>query len=386
MKQRKTLLVVDDIADNIDYIKDVLKRYRVKAALSGEQALKVLERSDDIDLILLDIMMPEMDGFEVCRRIKANQMIGDIPIIFITAMTEEDSIERAYSVGGLDYVTKPFKPKELLSRVETQLKLHDMLEHLEVLVESEIKKRKEKERMLIQQSKMAAMGEMMDAVAHQWKQPLNALSLYSDLIKRDFEEGEIDQAYIEEFSHNIQFQINHMVETLDEFRTFFRPNKSHERFLLSDVITSVIVLMKDECLKSGIEVVREERDSLILYGSPNEFKHLLINLINNAKDAFEERDIRPRRVVIRVLDKGDRVCLEVEDNAGGIPEEILPNIFKANVTSKAEGKGTGIGLYMSHQIAQKYHATLEVFNRHGGACFIVTFDKHVLVSYSDQKS
>lgn len=238
----------------------------------------------------------------------------------------------------------------------------------------EIEKRLQNEKLLVQQSKMAAMGEMMDAVAHQWKQPLNALSMYSDIIKSDYEDGSVDEAYISQFREDIQTQIDHMVNTLDEFRTFFRPNKENQIFALSDVVSSVLLLTKDDLLKNGINVTIDQNDPLQIKGSENEFKHLVLNIINNAKDAFNDNDIKKRHISIRIIedDKGRR--LEIENNAGGIPESIINDIFKANVTSKEEGKGTGIGLYMSTQIATKHHATLSVTNQNHGACFLIKFN------------
>jgi len=238
----------------------------------------------------------------------------------------------------------------------------------------EIEKRIQNEKLLVQQSKMAAMGEMMDAVAHQWKQPLNALSMYSEIIKNDFDDGNVDKAYITQFSIDIQTQIDHMVNTLDEFRTFFRPNKENQEFTLPDVLHSVLLLTKDDLLKNRITVNIEQEDALTINGSENEFKHLILNIINNAKDAFNEKSIEKRELKIRIIQDNEGNRLEIEDNAGGIPKEIIKDIFKANVTSKEEGKGTGIGLYMSTQIATKHHATLSVKNQNNGACFIVKFN------------
>jgi len=240
----------------------------------------------------------------------------------------------------------------------------------------EIQKRLTNEKLLIQQSKMAAMGEMMDAVAHQWKQPLNALSMYSEIIKSDFEEGVVDQKYVDEFRENIQIQIGHMVDTLDEFRSFFRPNRTHEDFTVSEVIDSVLFLTKDEFMKNRITVTIEKEEEITLHGSKNEFKHLILNIINNAKDAFNDNGIEgTRTITIRLHRDAQGRKIMIEDNAGGIPEEVLPEIFKANVTTKEEGKGTGIGLYMSTQIAEKYGAKLMVENVKGGACFTILFEE-----------
>ena len=216
---------------------------------------------------------------------------------------------------------------------------------------------------------MAAMGEMMDALAHQWKQPLNALSMYSDLLKMDFEADEVDADYIEKFVDDLQEQIRHMVSTIDEFRTFFRPDKPPEPFGLKRCTQSVLLLIHDEMLRNDITVTIEHEREIIVEGIENEFKHLLLNLLSNAKDAFVENGAKSRRITIRFYQKGQHVFVEVEDTAGGIPEAIIGDIFKPNFTTKPEGKGTGIGLYMSTQIAQKMRGVLTVENTGTGAKF-----------------
>ena len=133
MQDKKlTILIVDDTETNIDVLLNLLDNYDVAVAVNGKSALDIVE-NDKIDLILLDIMMPEMDGYEVCEKIKSNPKTKDIPIIFITARSDEDSIEKAYDIGGIDYVTKPFKPKELLARVKTHLEMRVLIKNLNFL-------------------------------------------------------------------------------------------------------------------------------------------------------------------------------------------------------------------------------------------------------------
>jgi diguanylate cyclase (GGDEF)-like protein len=128
--RKKTVLIVDDTKTNIDILLNLLgEKYDVVVALDGKSALETLEESS-VDLILLDIMMPNIDGFEVCRRLKSNENTSDIPVIFVTARDDEDSIERAYEIGAIDYITKPFKPIELLARINTQLRVKELIEHL----------------------------------------------------------------------------------------------------------------------------------------------------------------------------------------------------------------------------------------------------------------
>jgi diguanylate cyclase (GGDEF)-like protein len=132
MAEQNSILIVDDTEANIDILLGLLGNYDVLVALDGETALDIA-REEKVDLILLDILMPGLDGYETCRRLKSDAQTADIPVVFITAKTDEDSIEQAYEVGGLDYVTKPFKPRELLARVKTQLKVKGLIEHLDRL-------------------------------------------------------------------------------------------------------------------------------------------------------------------------------------------------------------------------------------------------------------
>jgi len=136
MENRFTILIVDDTETNVDVLVELLsEKYEIVVSLDGESALEILE-SQHIDLILLDIMMPKMDGYEVCKRLKKNPKMKDIPVIFITAKTDEDSIEKAYDAGGIDYITKPFKPRELFARIKTQLHLRALIRELEISKEA----------------------------------------------------------------------------------------------------------------------------------------------------------------------------------------------------------------------------------------------------------
>ncbi|WP_455757019.1 sensor histidine kinase [Sulfurimonas sp.] len=231
---------------------------------------------------------------------------------------------------------------------------------------------KKKDKIIEQQSRLAAMGEMIDVVAHQWKQPLNAISMMIDMLRDDFKNNDVNDEYINDLDETIHLQIDHMVNTLNEFRNFLRPSTKNEDFYLYSVINNVQTLMKDELISQNVHIDLNIDEKLKTYGNKNEFKHLFINLINNSIDAFNEHEILVREVSIRCISKDDKINIEVEDNAGGIPKNIIKHIFKPNVTTKPEGKGTGIGLYMSSQIISKYNGTIKVQNTKLGAIFTIT--------------
>jgi signal transduction histidine kinase len=230
----------------------------------------------------------------------------------------------------------------------------------------------QKDEMLEQQSRLASMGEMIDAIAHQWKQPLNSISMMSDMLKEDFENGLVNSPYIKELDDTIHMQVDHMVSTLHEFRTFFRPSTKNEEFTILEAMQSVQILMKDELISQNILLDIEIDEHVKIFGNKNEFKHLFLNLINNSIDAFNDKNINHRNIDIRCYEENNNTYIEVEDNAGGIENEVIKDIFKPNVTTKAEGKGTGIGLYMSEQLVKKNHGTINVYNTDKGAFFTIT--------------
>jgi len=174
--KNKTILAVDDTAINLDILEELLKQYDVVNAISGEDALDIVKK-EKIDLILLDIMMPVMDGYEVCRRLKSDDNTKNIPIIFITAKADEDSIEKAYDLGGTDYVTKPFRPKELISRVKKELKYHEMLEELKLLASTDSMTK------LYNRRYFSNMSEFIFSLMKREKQNLSVIMLDIDKFK-----------------------------------------------------------------------------------------------------------------------------------------------------------------------------------------------------------
>ena len=267
--------------------------------------------------------------------------------------------------GDLDILLELFLERYNARQEDLDNLNQDLAERIEI----EVNLSKQNQKRYEQQAKMAAMGEMMDAVAHQWRQPLNALSMMGDVLLDDYKDGEVNELYIENIIEDSQIQIQHMVNTLNEFRNFFRPKQEKENFGVKRCIQSVMLLVNDEFLKNNINITIENENEMLIYGNENEFKHLILNTINNAKDAFNEKNIKKRDIKINFNKDESSLHVEIQDNAGGIHSSIIEHIFKPEFTTKEEGKGTGIGLYMSSQIAQKLGGTLSVKNVDNGACF-----------------
>lgn len=264
----------------------------------------------------------------------------------------------------------------VVNSLEDKLQLEKLNENLQEEIEHAIEDIRHKDNILYQQSKTAAMGEMIDAIAHQWKNPLGIIKLYAQqteyILKHD---QQIDRKELIEYSLNTTNQVDHLLTTIDEFRSFFRLKKTFEEIKIKTLIDSVLKLMKDELIKHTIKTSIEGDIEATIHVIPNEFKHVLINLISNSKDAFNEKDIKNRHIIFRINNEDSIVSLEIEDNAGGVPESVIRHIFEANITTKEEGKGTGIGLYLAKQIIEKSNAFIEVKNVNDGVMFSIIFNR-----------
>jgi len=237
---------------------------------------------------------------------------------------------------------------------------------------------KAQEQLLLQQSKMAAMGEMMGAIAHQWKQPLNALAITVQDLEDAYEFGELDKQYLQNVISNTMRQVHFMSHTIDDFRDFFKPSKTKKPFRVDEAVTSMINLVEVQYQHRGIELRFEKPSALTVLGFPNEFKQVMLNLLNNARDAIEvmkNTEAAPQKVYfidVTIKKKKDEAVVTVQDYAGGVPESLGESIFEPYVTTKGE-EGTGIGLSMSRTIVENnMGGTLRYKNQKEGACFMIT--------------
>jgi len=329
------------------------------------------------DLIITHVNMPIMNGIELLSKIR--EVSKNITVLVISSETKY--FVELIKLGIDGYLLKPLEIhqytsviQKVIEKLKNKQELYETKINLEKKIEEEVFKRNTSEKMLLQQSKLAVMGEMMDAVAHQWRQPINTINMEVDMLQYDFEDDLITKHYIEEFSQKISTQILHMNSTLNEFRSFFRPDKDIVPFEIRKALESVLVLLKDELVKNVIKIKLEICDDFKVVAIENEFKHVFINLINNSKDAFNENNIANKVINITTKIEKNKKKIMILDNAGGIPSDIIDDIFKANVTSKSQENGTGIGLYMSKQIVEKYKGTIEVSNStiQKGSLFIIT--------------
>lgn len=330
------------------------------------------------DLIIMGLNLPEKSGIELIEKIR--DISRDITILVISDDTDANDFSELIKLGVDGYIIRPVYMKQFsdvvhktIEKLKNKQDLYEYRISLEEKVKEQVESLREKDKILSYQSKLAAMGEMIDAVAHQWKQPLNIINMKIDMLRYDYIDNLVDQDYCNRLYEDVFFQTSHMKDTLDEFRTFLRPDKKRENFSISDVLDKVLLLVKDEIIKYNITIEKDIIHDISLNGIENELKHLFLNLISNSKDAFLQNNIKDKNIKIRLYKENNTGVLEFYDNAGGIPKDIIDNIFKANVTTKEEGKGTGIGLYMSRHIVKKHYGEISVENIKDGAKFTVRF-------------
>lgn len=230
---------------------------------------------------------------------------------------------------------------------------------------------RERDQMLIQQGRLAAMGEMLSNIAHQWRQPLNSLGLLIQELPLMYKVGGFDQNYLNARVEKGWEIICHMSQTIDDFRNFFRPNREKVWFKAEEVVAKTVSLVEGCFRNLQIEVEVDVAGDPEIFGYPNECSQVFLNIFSNSKDAFLERNVpKPRKVTVRIFKEKDKAVITIADNAGGIPEAVIGKIFDPYFTTKGPETGTGLGLFMSKSIIEKnMSGRLDVRNIDGGAEF-----------------
>lgn len=299
--------------------------------------------------------------------------------------------------------------RDITRRKMMENKLNELNKNLKEMVKKEVEAHRQKDIMLVQQSKMAAMGEMIGAIAHQWKQPLNALSLLIQDLQDAFENNELDISYVNNSVEKSLSQIEFMARTIDDFRNFFSPSKEKVLFSIVESINEIYNIIIETLKKHNIKVklicdiknhsqdhanyfddhwdilTCSNAETLKLFGYQNEFKQVILNLLTNAMDAiFIRREIeeaqdnlteKEGRIIITINKIEQDILIEISDNGGGIPDNIIKQIFDPYFTTKSDKQGTGIGLYISKNIIENnMRGTITARNIIDGALFSLRFN------------
>ncbi len=330
------VLIVDDVTKNIQLVASFLKQagYDINFALNGKDALKHIIR-EHFDLILLDIMMPEMDGLEVCQKIKSDPRTQDIPVIFITAKTDVDSISTAFEVGGVDYITKPFNRSELLARVKTHLELRSQRKNLEEL--------------------NATKDKFFSIIGHDLKSPLNQLLSLSEIIQNEIKRGR-EQEVIR--------MANLLTESAKSARTLLenlldwsrsQTGKIHfapEKLDINRITEEVVELNAQNAFQKNIKIKSAIDPGTTIFADENMVKTVLRNLISNGIKFTKTGG----EIKLRAEQVNGMVIYSVADNGIGIKDEDVNKLFRIDINPKSIGnsseKGTGLGLILCKEFVE----------------------------------
>jgi two-component system sensor histidine kinase/response regulator len=350
MDSKKRILIVDDTIDAVELLRKRLRSegYDTAEAYDGEEGLKkVVEYNPD--LILLDVMMPKIDGYEVCRRLKLDENTRYIPVIMLTAKSDVASKVIGLDIGADDYLPKPFDYKELSARVRSLLT---------------IKAAREK---LVEEKKSGALEQMMDQVAHEIRNPLTSIGGFARKVYGKLPEGDPNKKYMEMIIDDVAI-LENMIRQLIELKTMTVSFK--EPTNINEVILKALKVFEQEFQQKAIDVETELMDNLPLIPADDKLlKRALCNLIKNSIEAMAE-GTKLLKIASRLSD--DHIEILVSDSGKGIPKDKIKNIFDPFVTSKVYGPG--LGLTFTHKIIQDNNGTISADSEPGkGTTFTITF-------------
>jgi len=372
-----TILVIDDSVVIQEQLKDLLynRYYKVQVASNLSQAEHILGEMP-IDLILLDLVLKEENGIDFLR--KNNNIIINIkkiPVIVVSGHVDPSTIRDSIKEGAVDVVTKPYILEEIVLKVDfwtdykrkeneiinnaknmslQKLIIEEQNEKLKNQIELEKQVNIQKEELLVQQSKMATMGEMLENIIHQWKQPLSAISTTVSSVQLQKEIDILDDESLNSSLSDIMLVIEHLANTLDDFRNYLKPNRKKVLFKLDENINRSILLLTSQLKSLSIQIVKDN-SNLEAMGFKNDFIQSFLNILNNSKDALKETKNQKKLIFVAVnLIEDSHVEIRIKDNAGGIPDKVINKIFDARFTTKSQSGGTGIGLYMTKEMIEKH--------------------------------
>ena len=362
--QNSMILIVDDTPKNIQVIGSILmqQKYRISVAKNGREALKVVKNVKP-DIILLDVMMPELDGFETCKQLKESPETRDIPVIFLTAKIETEDIVKAFELGAVDYVIKPFNAKELLVRVNTHLDL------------------KRTQNQLIQSEKMASLGGLVAGVAHEINTPvgigITAVSSLIDDTKKMAELYKKDQInrgdfreYLQSTNNSaklIQKNLERTASLVQSFKqvSVDQSTEQQREFLLKAYLEDVIRSLYPKFKQRDIDINIDCDEKLQLNSYPGTFAQIFTNLVLNSITHGFKKENKKGVIDISVKQEDKQLLIKYKDNGVGIPGEILPKIFDPFFTTD-QSKGTGLGLNIIYNlVTQKLKGSIKCDSEEG---------------------
>jgi signal transduction histidine kinase len=388
--KQKTILVVDDSTIFRSLMKNLLHLhlFNVIEANDGQEALKIVKMNKAISLVVTDYEMPKLNGLGFIKGVRKLYNTNELPIIVISGVGSHDTITDCMKNGANDYLHKPFGHEEFYSRLNLTLlykeniallkkekeKYAELSKSLEKQVLQEVNKNKQQASQMLQQSRLAQSGEMISMIAHQWRQPLASISAISSTLTLDILMDEYKADFFQERLESISELSQHLSSTIDDFRNFFKEDKTKQRVKLNSIVDGCIQIIEPTLITKDIELIVELDNDITVFTYASEAKQVVLNILKNAEDIFKEKKLSNSIIRVRTYLENNKANLIIEDNAGGVPKEIIEKIFDPYFSTKKSKNGTGLGLYMSKTIIKEHcNGELSVENTKHGAKFIITF-------------
>lgn len=274
-------------------------------------------------------------------------------------------------IGSMHDVTAA-KEEELLMKAGKQY-VESLNKNLQKRIQEEVAKNRKKDHLLIEQSRIMAMAEMISTIGNQWRQPLTSLSLMIQDTRQAFEFGEMNELYIDQFIKESMTQIQSMLQTINDFRKFYRPTKEKNSFSLGDCIEDALTIFSSNLRKHEIYVDFEYGGQQIVYGSPNELSQVILHVLTLARDAFIVHNIKNRSIKISIHENDSSYLIQISDNTGGLHPALLSKVFEPYTSTSRHG--SGIGLYMAKIILNEMNGSIKLKNTEAGLCTSVTIPK-----------
>jgi len=272
----------------------------------------------------------------------------------------------------IGFISTWFAIRRIMDSYKVNKDMGELNQTLQKRIKIEQTKQEEQASILLHQSRHAMMGEMIENIAHQWRQPLSAIVLINSNIHMFYELGELDDAFMKKSLEKSELLTQSMSETIDDFKNFFKVKKTKISFSLEESVLKTISLAKTTLEQHQIDISLEVEQTPAVYGYPNELLHAVLNIVFNAKDALLENAISDAAIKITIGSNEKYGFVKIQDNAKGIPKDILEHIFDSYFTTKDDDKGTGIGLYMSKLIVEEnMSGKIEAKNITDGAQFLI---------------
>jgi len=252
----------------------------------------------------------------------------------------------------------------------SQEELQEINNSLEEKVEQEVNKNRKKDQQMLAQSRLAQMGEMLSMIAHQWRQPLSAITATTGNMSMHLHLDQCDTKLVSENLDKINTYTQYLSTTINDFRDFFKPDRKEEEMYLDEIVMGSLNIIGPSLQSDGIEIKTDLNALEKIHSYPNELKQVILNLLKNSKDIYMEHKTENKKIEVKTYIKDENVVLEVIDEAGGVKEKDIPFIFDPYFTTKEKRDGTGLGLYMSKLIIEEHcNGKLYLENREKGACF-----------------